>query len=107
MLEIFIFGVLAIFLILPIIIIATENSGKRADRQTYSIAYVAFIIFHVFARYAIQLQIPRAVSFVLVAISVALLIWLFRSTVQRIRDMGRPKAVAYIAAIPIIGLLFQ
>jgi uncharacterized membrane protein YhaH (DUF805 family) len=27
--------------------------------------------------------------------------------VQRVRDMGKPKSLAYVAVVPIIGFLFQ
>ena len=35
--------VLVVPIVLPIVVIATENSGKRANRQAYTLVFLIFV----------------------------------------------------------------
>lgn len=107
MLETLFFVLVAVAVGLPVIVIATENSGKRADRKTYIVILLIWVLATIAAQFSLAFQVPRLLVLIEALILLALSVWVFRVTVQRVRDMGKPKTLAYVAAIPLVGLLFQ
>jgi uncharacterized membrane protein YhaH (DUF805 family) len=107
MLELFFILIILALIGLPIIVIATENSGKCANRQTYILVFLIYVLSMIVVRYSLAAGAPREIIYLEMPIILALLVWLFRATVQRVRDMGRSKALAYVAVIPLVGTLFQ
>jgi uncharacterized membrane protein YhaH (DUF805 family) len=92
---------------LPCLVIATENSGKCADRQTYIIVLLIYVVSIIAIRYSMMARAPTAIIALEALAGIALTIWLLRVMVQRVRDMGKSKSLAYVAVVPIIGFLFQ
>ncbi len=109
MLELFFFFLLIPLVVigLPVTVIATENSGKRTYRQTYIVAFLIYVLSMIVVRFSYAVGMPREIMFLEALIVLALFVWLLRATVQRSRDMGRSKSLAYVAAIPLVGLFFQ
>jgi hypothetical protein len=101
------FALIAIILVLPAIVVALENSGKRVGRSEYAGGFAVFIVSALVGRYMINEGAPMVALFIASAISLVISVWFYRLMVQRTRDLGRAKAVAFIGAIPLVGMLFQ
>jgi uncharacterized membrane protein YhaH (DUF805 family) len=103
----FFFSIPLLLIGLPCLAIATENSGKCADRQTYIIVLLIYVVSIIAIRYSMIVRAPMEIIALEALAGIALTIWLLRVMVQRVRDMGKPKSLSYVAVVPIIGFLFQ
>src|SRR4029453_14502520 len=86
----------------PLVTIATEHSGKRAGRWMFAASLVVMLlvlstidILWLFFDITI-----RPLNWMLTLMSIGAAIWFFRTLVQRLRDAGYPKGLAYISCIP-------
>lgn len=106
--EVLFFLLISLILIaVPLVAIATENSGRRADQQAYIVVLLIYVVSMIVIRYSLMAGAPIAIMAAEMLAGLVLTVRLLRITVQRVRDMGKPKAMAYVAALPVIGFLFQ
>jgi hypothetical protein len=92
----------------PAIVVATERSDKRSSRGKFAIALVImFAVLSLRDIFYLFLDIdPSSVSGIFTLASIITAIWFYRVIVQRVRDAGFSKKIAYLSCIPIINLAF-
>ena len=100
--------ILLIILACPVLIVATETSGKRASRREFAIASFFWLpliclpdVFWLFFNLRTDV-----VSFALFVARIVVAIWFYRMTVRRVRDAGHQKSVAYLACLPVVNIVF-
>ncbi len=99
--------IVVVVLAFPALIIALENSGALATRRKYGAALVSTFAITVLGNYLAPLAPDSQGVGVAVALT-TLAVWIYftRVLVQRVRDAGHPKALAYLAVLPIANLVF-
>jgi len=99
--------VVLVILAFPACIIALENSGARASRRKYASALVSAFAISVLGNYLAPLVADSQGVGVAVGLT-TLAVWIHftRVMVQRVRDTGHRKALAYLAILPIANLAF-
>jgi hypothetical protein len=91
----------------PVIVVATERSSKRASRSMFALG-LGIVLFYaglpdvLWLFYGFQLGDFLGLFWL---IGITLTIWFYRLTVQRARDAGHSKAIAYWACVPVLNLL--
>jgi hypothetical protein len=99
---------LILFIGVPLVTIATERSKKRAGRLIFAASLAATLMI-LSANDILWLFFDissRPQYWTLNVLSVGAGIWFFRTLVQRLRDAGYAKGIAYLSCIPIANLLF-
>lgn len=100
--------ILLIILACPVLIVATETSGKRASRRKFAVASFFWLpviclpdVFWLF--FNLRTDVISLGFFVA---RIVLAIWFYRLTVRRVRDAGHQKSVAYLACLPVVNIVF-
>lgn len=100
--------ILLIILACPVLIVATETSGKRASRRKFAIASFFWLpliclpdVFWLF--FDLRTDIVSVAAFIA---RIVIAIWFYRLTVRRVRDAGHQKSVAYLACLPVVNIVF-
>jgi hypothetical protein len=90
------------------LIVATERSGRRASRRKFAIASFFWLpliclpdVFWLF--FNLRTDVLSVAMFVA---RIVIAIWFYRLTVQRVRDAGYQKSVAYLACLPVVNIAF-
>ena len=94
----------------PVVAVATERSGRAIPRGKYALWWVGLFAYGAIAKVVIDSGVlvdESAAVFVLVYfLGLALLLFLYnRAVVQRLRDAGHGKALAYVGVVPFVNLL--
>jgi uncharacterized membrane protein YhaH (DUF805 family) len=99
--------IVVVILAFPAIIIALENTSELASRRKYGAALVSAFAVSVLGNYLTPLAADSQGAGVAVGLTI-LAVWIYftRVLVQRVRDAGHPKALAYLAVLPIANLVF-
>lgn len=98
---------IVLFVVFPVIIVATERSGKRAGRAKFAIGLLLVLALACLPDALwlfFDFRLEGLEGLLLVA-GIALTIWFYRLIVQRTRDAGHSKTAAYLACVPVINLL--
>jgi hypothetical protein len=100
--------ILLIIVTCPALIVATERSGRRASRRKFAIASFFWLpliclpdVFWLF--FNLRTDVLSVAMFVA---RIVIAIWFYRLTVQRVRDAGYQKSVAYLACLPVVNIAF-
>jgi hypothetical protein len=101
-------AILLIIVTCPALIVATERSGRRASRRKFAIASFFWLpliclpdVFWLF--FHLRTDVLSVAMFVA---RIVIAIWFYRLTVQRVRDAGYQKSVAYLACLPVVNIAF-
>lgn len=100
-------AIVLLMLAFPAIIVATERSGKRANRGKFAVGLLivlglACLPDLLWLFFNVRLEGLQGLLFLA---GIALTVWFYRLIVQRARDAGHSKAVAYLACVPVVNLL--
>ncbi len=101
--------ILVVAIGLPIIIIATENSDRTLSRQRYLYRVLTFVGLILLS--SVLNQLPgdsgagQLISGLADLAAFAYGLYFYRPIVQRLRDAGRGKALAYVAIIPLLNII--
>ena len=101
---------LILFLVIfmgPILIIWFEKSGRILNRRQFATRAIGLIIFNFGLSLGIQLFEASTLLVAIIAyllISLGFLFFLYRWVVQRARDAGLGKTIAYLSIIPVVNL---
>jgi hypothetical protein len=100
--------ILLIILACPVLIVATERSGKRVSRRKFAIAsffWLPSICVPDVLWLFFNLRTDVA-SIALFVARIVLVIWFYRLVVRRVGDAGHQKWVAYLACLPVVNIVF-
>lgn len=101
---------------LPAVMIATERSGRNLARNSFrcwalavvGIPVFEFILIVVFQVDLLEPSVGQPILGVIYFTNAVVFAFYCRATVQRLRDVGKGKALAYLVILPVtnIGLIF-
>jgi uncharacterized membrane protein YhaH (DUF805 family) len=99
--------IVLLVILMPVIAVATERSGKKLPRRKFALwiaAWVAvFLLSHIPAGAIGIIAVP--VALVLLLAWCVAVFFFYRAIVQRLRDAGHGKALGFVAIVPMLGLL--
>lgn len=100
--------ILLIILCCPALAVATETSGDRASRRRFAIALFFWLpllcvpdILWLFGK--LRTDVTSLAMFVL---RIIVVLWFYRLTARRVRDVGHQKSIAYLACLPVVNIAF-
>jgi uncharacterized membrane protein YhaH (DUF805 family) len=98
--------IVLLVLAFPAIVVATERSGKRASRSIFALG-LGVVLFYACLPDVLWLffdvQIGNLIGLIWL-VGIALTVWFYRLIVQRARDAGHSKIIAYLACVPAVNL---
>jgi hypothetical protein len=100
-------AIILLILAFPVIIVATERSGKRASRGKFALGLLLVLALAclpdvLWLFFDVRLEGLEGLLFL---VGIAVTIWFYRLIVQRARDANQSKTVAYLACVPVLNLL--
>lgn len=99
-------------LTLPFIMVATERSDIRCTRPKYTKWFITLIVLYAANAIAGSLMVThpsqgaQTVQDILVWVILVGELIFYRLVAQRVRDAGKSRLTAYLAAIPVVGLIW-